>query len=56
MVISVAADEQIADAVQHESEGTENDASLVSVIVELFVAKVIVVLDVEERLDDFDDD
>lgn len=56
LVISVAADQQVTDAVENQAERSENDANLVRVTMELvLVRNVIVVFDVEKCLDDFDD-
>lgn len=57
LVECVAADEQVTDTVEHQSERAENDASLVGVLVELIlVVDVVLVLDVEQGLNDLDDD
>lgn len=57
LVIRVAADKQITDAVENQPEGAENYARLVGIVMELvFVIDVIFVLDVKQRLDDLDHD
>lgn len=57
LVIRVAADKQITDAVENQPEGAEDYARLIGVVMELvFVIDVIFVLDVKQRLDDLDHD
>lgn len=57
LVVRVAADEQIADAVEHQTERAQHDERFIREAVEVVgVLDVILVLDVEQRLDYFDDD
>lgn len=57
LVIRVAADKQITDAVENQPEGAEDYARLIGVVMELvFVIDVIFVLNVKQRLDDLDHD
>lgn len=57
LVKCVAADEQVTDSVENQSERAKDDASLVSVMMELVaMLHVVFVVYVKHRLNDFDDD
>lgn len=57
-MVSVAADEKIADAVEHETECAENYAELVceKMIVRVVIHVIVRVADMEERLNYFNND